>query len=570
MRNRYKYGIFVASAILACAPLAMSNDVLGTNHVVQAADKNSDNNSNGDKSAKSDTKPEKGNTTNPNGDGSVNPNTDPTKSNSAVNNGETAETAYQIKTSYDENIATKIKAVKGLTQHDVYQYVSDHSHIFINGKEAENRSDTPEYKNPDGTVKDEEETKQLDDKYGYNADVADHHDIVSTVSGVHDKDDRPAIVNANDPQIEDGTASMLLHDGDVVRVALHPDNLLPNKWYSWKLEDNFVAEGDLIDKAKKKLNGKLPDEIAARIKYDPSTKIVIEKTDNDGLFPRIESAKDENGMHHVIYLGDTNFSKGIYITISNDKDAVEIPHDAAVIGKERTWVGETVVPDDNHGNKQEEKPDIKDASETDPNFNIQDWNNDPVDNGSDFTFTSVTPDDVQNALKSSDNGKASTEEKQENSKAKVEHAVDPDRLVFIHNAYVYNGKGELVHDGNSKIVRIVAEYQKAKILDNGLVHFINNKKFYRIGDNQFIKVANVGQASQAKNINTRGTIKASRKYGVRLYDKKGHALKKVLRSAKRVHFDQKKFIKGHIYYHIKGTKTWVRSGNVKLVKHNKK
>ena len=62
----------------------------------------------------------------------------------------------------------------------------------------------------------------------------------------------------------------------------------------------------------------------------------------------------------------------------------------------------------------------------------------------------------------------------------------------------------------------------------------------------------------------RGTIKASHKYGVKLYNSKGKFTKKVLYNARKVRFDQKKYMHGRIFYRIQGTNIWVRKGNIKF------
>lgn len=118
--------------------------------------------------------------------------------------------------------------------------------------------------------------------------------------------------------------------------------------------------------------------------------------------------------------------------------------------------------------------------------------------------------------------------------------------------------------------------KKVRILDHGKVYTfknLKNKKFYRIGKNRYVDVKSVGRESKAQKINTRGTINASHKYGIKLYNAKGKFTKKILTSKRKVRFDRKKFMKGEVFYRIKGTKTWVRSGNitlVKAIKHNKK
>ena len=81
----------------------------------------------------------------------------------------------------------------------------------------------------------------------------------------HDKEGH--IVARNDSN------SMLVQAGDTVTATSELTNILvPNKWYSWQLHDNFFEKGDPIERATNKL-GKLPDEITARIYHANGSRI---------------------------------------------------------------------------------------------------------------------------------------------------------------------------------------------------------------------------------------------------------------------------------------------------------
>ena len=585
MSKRYKYGIFIASAILACAPLAMSNNVMGTNHVVKAAMGDSSS-SNTNKAAESPVKTDSGNKDN--GSLSGNKGSQPgnngqssgDKSGAPESNGEknvtpgdTVGSAYQVQVNYDQNIATKIKATPGLTQHDVEDYLEKHSHVYFNGKEAINRSS--EYAS--GTTSEEAENE----KYGYEAQyVPEGHDSVVTIDELYDKDGR-SVLRTNDEQIEDGDASVLLHDGDTIHAAAQADGLLPNKWYHWKLQDNQFGKGSVLANAKKQLNGDLPEEITDIVKEDPTTGEVTEKTDDHGVLPRIESDPNDDGIVTNIELGEDRFAPEIVFTISNDADAVVIPHDNTVVGKERNWLNAPVIDDANTTNVIYDDSNATVSFDPNNKHNSEATDNVTEDDGEGFDLETVSTDDVKDAIQeatesianqdSEDNQTTDTtniakvsDTKSADEKAK--EIADIDGLIFIHNAFIYDKNGKVVKnkDGAFKIKRVD---QKAKILDGGRVYNINGAKFYHISGDKYVKVANIGRVStKVQSVNRIGTIKASDKYAVKLYNSKGKFTKRVIRKTQRVSFDQRKYMHGHTYYRIKGTNDWVRVGSIKFAK----
>lgn len=71
----------------------------------------------------------------------------------------------------------------------------------------------------------------------------------------------------------------------------------------------------------------------------------------------------------------------------------------------------------------------------------------------------------------------------------------------------------------------------------------------------------------SKLIKTHGTIKASKKHKVRLYEANGQYAKKYLaKTKKNVYFDKKMFVKNSVFYHIKGKgeNYWVRKSSIKF------
>lgn len=299
-----------------------------------------------------------------------------------------------------------------------------------------------------------------------------------------------------------------------------------------------TANKNVIEVIEKEMGKKIPVEIANRV--SESNGFLAEKTDSFGNLPRIISNKKING-DPVAYDFDRYMTLPfVQFVISNYTDATVIPHDPNDVGAPADWVQDTPVVPENGDNKGSQKAD--DAIKNDSDSNKSDWNNAPVDNGTDFSFTpianieeptSVTTSSIATTVNTSSEN---TDKQNISQKATVANTKN---LVYIHNAFVYdkNGKLVLAKDG----YRLKALHTKAKILDNGKVYTIKGKKYYRVGKNRFVKVANVGRVSKAQKINTRGTITATKKYGVKL-------------------------MKGTTFYRIKGTNTWVRSGNIKLVK----
>lgn len=158
--------------------------------------------------------------------------------------------------------------------------------------------------------------------------------------------------------------------------------------------------------------------------------------------------------------------------------------------------------------------------------------------------------------------------------------------MLIHNAFVYDEHGnaltyEYVKGGAIKYTHNKGNYAVLKAYNDIKIYAkktINGKLFYRIAKDKpyYVKAANVGKKLKTQKVNISYTIKVSKKSKVRLYNSKGKYLKKYIAKNKKVIFDQKKFIKDSVFYHIKSygkghakSGYWVRKENINLKEKNK-
>lgn len=68
--------------------------------------------------------------------------------------------------------------------------------------------------------------------------------------------------------------------------------------------------------------------------------------------------------------------------------------------------------------------------------------------------------------------------------------VSANTIELTHNAYVYDSNGDVVKKTDGSNIDLI-KGSSVKILDNGQTTTIKNKEFYRIGENQYVKVANI-------------------------------------------------------------------------------
>ena len=131
------------------------------------------------------------------------------------------------------------------------------------------------------------------------------------------------------------------------------------------------------------------------------------------------------------------------------------------------------------------------------------------------------------------------------------------RVVLTHNAFVYTKSGKAIRSGlHIKFIR------RGKTLKTLKVVTINGKKFYQIGRNQYVKVANTRIKTHAVHIKAR--IKGLKK--VKAYDRRGKFNKHYVRSKRSYSFNEKAVINGKTYYKITGTNDWILANKLALKK----
>lgn len=557
MRKRYRYGIFIASAILACAPLAMNNSVAKADAVegqkeaqgTTGAAKPAAGNINGQQADQ--TSKASGNDQQKQGQKGIsqtgNDQTDPNQK------GDTVATAKEINITYDKEIDTetpiKVKAVNGLTEQDVKDYVDAHTHVSIGGQPTASHSvDTVQDKNKKSVA--------YDPNYQYYG--PDEIDIIPSFSP-HSKNQGQQI------DYSKAKPSMLLNDGDVIQIVAVPDKLTPNKWYKWKLQNGVT---NVVASAENKLGAKLPKGLTDRINENADGEIA-EKTDSDGVLPSMSDKGDNETTE--IDLGKQDMAHKITFIIT-ETDGIEIPHSYMNLGRDRNVIngvltGNTIVWNDNNksmnitttakpGTGRPEKPDNPDQDITDEN--TSNWTDTP-DDGTDF----------QPVVANTENEAIPTNEPDVNltdaSKPEIEPRVianNLDDLVFIHTSFVYDENGNFAIDDGSYQFR--RKNQKVEVLDDGRLYKINGEDYCKISDSpaRYVKAADIGVVvNKTQKVRVSGKINASSRYSVPLYNSDGDAIN-ILTKTKHVSFDQKKHMNGHTYYRIKGTKYWVRKGSI--------
>lgn len=88
---------------------------------------------------------------------------------------------------------------------------------------------------------------------------------------------------------------------------------------------------------------------------------------------------------------------------------------------------------------------------------------------------------------------------------------------LLHDAYIYNKDGQVVLSTDTNKSSLLKKGQRITALDNGKTVVINGVQYYRVGDNQFVKLANtVLQAGKRLQL----------KHNAHLYDKNGKVVKR--------------------------------------------
>ena len=136
----------------------------------------------------------------------------------------------------------------------------------------------------------------------------------------------------------------------------------------------------------------------------------------------------------------------------------------------------------------------------------------------------------------------------------------PKKIRLTHNAFVYNKRGKLIRKGLH--IKWIKRDKLVKVLKNAKIVKINGKKYYQIGRNKFVKVANFEITTHAVHFKAR--LKGNKK--VRAYNRSGKFNKHYARPNHTYTFNEKAKINGKTYYKIAGTNNWIPAKKLALKK----
>ena len=136
----------------------------------------------------------------------------------------------------------------------------------------------------------------------------------------------------------------------------------------------------------------------------------------------------------------------------------------------------------------------------------------------------------------------------------------PKKIRLTHNAFVYNKRGKLIRKGLH--IKWIKRDKLVKVLKNAKIVKINGKKYYQIGRNKFVKVANFEITTHAVHFKAR--LKGNKK--VRAYNRSGKFNKHYARPNHTYTFNEKAKINGKTYYKIAGTNNWISAKKLALKK----
>lgn len=136
----------------------------------------------------------------------------------------------------------------------------------------------------------------------------------------------------------------------------------------------------------------------------------------------------------------------------------------------------------------------------------------------------------------------------------------PKKIRLTHNAFVYNKYGKLIRKGLH--IKWIKRDKLVKVLKNAKIVKINGKRYYQIGGNKFVKVANFEITTHAVHFKAR--FKGNKK--VRAYNRAGKFNKHYARPNHTYTFNEKAKINGKTCYKIAGTNNWIPAKKLALKK----
>lgn len=171
----------------------------------------------------------------------------------------------------------------------------------------------------------------------------------------------------------------------------------------------------------------------------------------------------------------------------------------------------TVYVVDQVGNKVEKKITV----DYDPNY-VAEVPNSNQDNNQ-TTVPGVVPNNNQSVVSVSDTTSTVLDKNGEKKNDLSDAVLTTKSFPLLHNAYLYDENGEVVLTSNPNKKSSLKKGQTISALQNGHVYVIKGVKFYQVGKNQYVKVANtVLQAGKRLQL----------KHNAFVYDTKGNVVKK--------------------------------------------
>lgn len=414
----------------------------------------------------------------------------------------------------------KFKYQKGMTVQDVYNYIENHAQLVIGNKRPKKLSEVPSLEIY------AENDEELDEKTSLEPGQTLHRIDFGLNSGYH---------------------------------------FTPNTWYQWtQMRDGLPSKyifddfGDNVENYNK--NKKELAPVVARLSEKSlgnNMTLVSMKTDENGTLPDFDG---------VIQPYNTNYNDPysmFTVTISNDADAIKIPVNSST-SKDNS---KSTEPDHNADSKPISKSDADFYNNIDSTVPEIDITNDP------------NTDKEQLSKKSTNKSTTVVKTNKSNTKTTAVRKNANNKYTLRYSSLVYNRKGKLVKNIFGSYI-MLRQYRQIRLLDNAKVTKIKGQKFYRIGKNRYIRVANAVLTSKVKKYSFRH---GKRHYVVLdLYNNKGrlHIVfkpknkKEKAKSQKQkerenaVGMEQvlvsgSKRIKGKLYYKILGSRFYVRADQVK-------
>lgn len=391
---------------------------------------------------------------------------------------------------------------------------------------------------------------------------ADGKEIKVNGSGGYIRDKDGKIINSTPKN-----PNPKLKVGDTVEISTYVDyGLKPNTWYQWT-KTSYSEPSIFYTSKNGKINAGDDTGIPAEIKANYQIKVVgenkyqiTEKTNKYGLLVTNGNDKDGNW-----YQAGTSYQPDRRVTgkivDSKTKDAVEIPVESTNDQTQPTTPAVTPSTDDTTSTPSQTPADTNssaDTSATITDTKTEDTKTDEVKK--DSTASTEATTQKEDTVKDTSTATTTTAKTESTKTAKAKST----KLMLKHNAYVYSKAGKATKKHGKRI--LLKKNKFITVLDQAKVYTIKNKKFYRIGKNQYVKVANTTARPAIKTIKKTAVVKGNKTTKVRLYNSEGQLTKKTVKGKKSIKLDRQQKMNGKECYRIQGTSNWILASKVTLKK----